>query len=157
MPHSPGHARVGSALIRMLHRIEEAQARAATQSSIHTTDFRCLSYLRMQDGPISPRQIVDYLGLTSGACTALLDRLEQAGYIRRLPNPNDRRSVLILLDEVAAAEQIALLDDVHRRYREAVVDFSDADLETIAAYLDKVAALVAQDDAEAVVPRAAAG
>lgn len=143
---NPRHLRVGSALLRMQRRMEEAHGRAAGRASIHTTDFRCIAYLKRHDGPVSPKQINAFLGLTSGAGTALLDRLEKAGYVRRLPNPLDGRSVLIVLDEAAAADQLALLETVHDRYREAVRSFSDADLDVIAAYLDRVADMLAPED-----------
>lgn len=143
---NPSHVRVGSSLLRMQLRVEEAHGRAAGQAGVHTTDFRCIAWLKAQDGPISPRQITEFLGITSGTCTALLDRLEKAGYIRRSPNPQDRRSVLVTLDEAAAASQLALLEKLHDRYRGAVIHFSDKDLEVIASYLDRIADLLAPED-----------
>ena len=43
----------------------------------------------------TPGQLAAETGLTTGAITGIVDRLEKAGYARRLPNPDDRRSVLI--------------------------------------------------------------
>ncbi|MCD9029152.1 MarR family transcriptional regulator [Luteimonas sp. BDR2-5] len=139
------HVRVGTSLVRMLHRVEEAHGRAAGQANVHTTDFRCIAYLKAQDRPISPKQIAEYLGITSGACTALLDRMASAGFIRRLPNSQDRRSVLVVLDEKAAASQLAVLEKLHECYREAVLPFSDRDLEAIASYLDRITDLVTME------------
>ena len=100
--------RVGTALIHMIRRAEEAQERAARWQGMHPTDFRCLGYLHLKGEPVSPGDIISHLGLTSGAGTALLDRLESAGYITRSRHPEDRRSVLIVLDTEAAAEPLAL-------------------------------------------------
>ncbi len=59
--------------------------------------FRVLGRLRYQGPPyqLSAGQLADYMGLSSGAMTNRLDRLEQAGLVRRLPDPDDRRGVLV--------------------------------------------------------------
>ena len=64
-------------------------------------EWRLLCSLRYQGEPhrLTPGQLSQQLGLSSGAMTNRLDRLESAGHIRRLPDPNDRRSVLIELTE----------------------------------------------------------
>ena len=46
-------------------------------------------------GVATPGQLATATGLTTGAITGIVDRLEKAGYAKRAPNPNDRRSVLI--------------------------------------------------------------
>lgn len=59
--------------------------------------FHLLGRLRSYGPPYqrSPGQLADDMRLSSGAMTNRLDRLEQAGFIRRLPDPNDRRAQLI--------------------------------------------------------------
>jgi DNA-binding MarR family transcriptional regulator len=59
--------------------------------------YRVLGRLRYQGPPyrLSAGQLADSMGLSSGAMTNRLDRLEQAGVIRRVPDPNDRRGVLV--------------------------------------------------------------
>ena|SRR5881394_1792564 len=46
-------------------------------------------------GETTPKQLAEATGLTTGAITGIVDRLERAGYARREPNPKDRRSVII--------------------------------------------------------------
>ena len=58
---------------------------------IHRNDLRALNLL--EEGPLSPRIIGDRIGLTSGSVTALLDRLEKAGFVERRPSKTDRRSI----------------------------------------------------------------
>jgi DNA-binding MarR family transcriptional regulator len=43
----------------------------------------------------TPKQLADMSGLSTGAITGIVDRLERAGYAKREPNPHDRRSVII--------------------------------------------------------------
>ena len=46
-------------------------------------------------GVATPGQLAAATGLTTGAITGIVDRLEKAGYAKRVPNPDDRRSILI--------------------------------------------------------------
>lgn len=136
--------RVGTALIHMIRRAEEAQERAARWQGMHPTDFRCLGYLYLKGEPVSPGDIISHLGLTSGAGTALLDRLESAGYITRSRHPEDRRSVLIVLDTEAAAEPLALHERIRAEYHVGTAEFSDTDLKAIAKFLNRIEALSAE-------------
>jgi DNA-binding MarR family transcriptional regulator len=46
-------------------------------------------------GGLTPGQLGDRLALTSGAVTALVDRLERLGWVKRIPHPTDRRSIIV--------------------------------------------------------------
>lgn len=59
-----------------------------------TTDERCISFL-MHNGPSTAGDIARHTGLTSGAVTSLIDRLERGGYARRELDRKDRRRVLV--------------------------------------------------------------
>jgi DNA-binding MarR family transcriptional regulator len=61
---------------------------------INRTDARCLDILE-QDGKMSAGDLAQASRLTTGAITAVIDRLERAGYVRRVPDPSDRRRVLV--------------------------------------------------------------
>jgi DNA-binding MarR family transcriptional regulator len=61
---------------------------------INRTDARCLDIVD-RHGRISAGQLSAESGLTTGAITGILDHLEQAGYVRRIPDPDDRRRVLV--------------------------------------------------------------
>jgi len=68
----------------------------AARLGINRSDLRCLDLLH-QSGTMAAGQLAAGTGLTSGATTRMLDRLEQVGYIRRLPDRGDRRRVLVEL------------------------------------------------------------
>lgn len=91
--------------------------RFASAAGLSLTDFQTLVFLSAHDG--SPaRAIGESLGLTTGATTALVDRLEKAGYVRREPHPSDRRSTLTMLTDTglaAATEAGALYAGVTAR------------------------------------------
>ncbi|GAA0949246.1 MarR family transcriptional regulator [Actinocorallia libanotica] len=73
----------------MLH--GHASARAC---GLGATDLYALNILEL-GGPMTPGELGTRTGLTTGPTTRLVDRLEQAGYVRRAPAPGDRRKVLI--------------------------------------------------------------
>jgi len=79
-------------------------------------------------GVATPRRLALATGLTTGAITGIVDRLEQAGFAAREPNPADRRSVLVrslrseeLIEEMGRifAPLTAAMDRLDSRYSEA--------------------------------------
>ncbi|RDI49235.1 MarR family winged helix-turn-helix transcriptional regulator [Nocardia mexicana] len=73
---------------------------------LSASDRKCMDTLRLL-GPVPAGTIAEHTGLTTGAVTGLVDRLEKAGYARRTRDPHDRRKVLVEL--VPNAEVDALL------------------------------------------------
>ncbi len=63
-------------------------------------DFAALDHLSFA-GELTPGQLAERLDLTSGAVTALIDRLECAGWVSRTPHPSDRRSHVLTLTTAA--------------------------------------------------------
>ena len=61
---------------------------------VNRTDARCLDIVHRQ-GKVTAGELGREAGLTTGAVTTVLDRMEAAGFLRRLPDPKDRRKVLV--------------------------------------------------------------
>jgi DNA-binding MarR family transcriptional regulator len=72
----------------------------AAYLGINRTDLRCLDLIDLR-GKQTPGEISQVTGLTTGAVTAMLDRLERAGYIQRARDSSDRRRVLVELTDLA--------------------------------------------------------
>ncbi|WKX74313.1 MarR family transcriptional regulator [Streptomyces sp. XD-27] len=68
-----------------------ASARAC---DLGATDLYALNILQLA-GAMTPGELGARTGLTTGPTTRLIDRLEQAGYVRRVPDPDDRRKVIV--------------------------------------------------------------
>jgi DNA-binding MarR family transcriptional regulator len=68
--------------------------RLAEQRGIARTDLRVLDFLS-RGGPASAGQLAEVAGLTSGATTTAIDRLEQAGLVQRRADPRDGRRVVV--------------------------------------------------------------
>jgi predicted transcriptional regulator len=66
----------------------------AAQLGVTAADQRVLGVLG-QMGIATPGQLAETTGLTTGAITGIVDRLERAGFVRREPNPKDRRSIFV--------------------------------------------------------------
>jgi len=69
-------------------------ALAAERLGVSESDLRCLNIVENAGG-ISAGELAAQAGLTAGAVTGVIDRLERAGYARRVPDPSDRRRVTV--------------------------------------------------------------
>src|SRR5579871_3290956 len=68
----------------------------AARLGIGATEWKCLAVLGIGHAETATAgQLASATGLTTGAITGIIDRLERLGYVRREPNPEDRRSVII--------------------------------------------------------------
>src|SRR4051812_23729302 len=70
---------------------------AAAQLGMTVTDLQVIDILE-RTGPATAGQLADLSGLTTGAITGILNRLEEAGLIRRERDPNDGRKVIVRLE-----------------------------------------------------------
>jgi DNA-binding MarR family transcriptional regulator len=71
--------------------IGEMDAAIGRRLGLTASDYIALKHLVVSEAPLGPVELGRMLGITSGAATGLVDRLESAGYARRGPHPHDRR------------------------------------------------------------------
>lgn len=103
---------------------------------LNITDMECLSLLNIK-GFSTPKELAHYTGMTPGAATTMLDRLEKAKFIRRMPNPTDRRGVLIKIDKEAMGRVGALFASAQQAQRELIASYSAQELEIIVNFLSR--------------------
>ena len=108
----------------------------ARRLGLNITDGECLSLLSIK-GISTPTELARYTGLTSGSATTMLDRLERAQFIRRKPNPEDRRGVLIEITKKWSETAGPLVRGVQQAHLELIASYSDEELETIADFLTR--------------------
>jgi DNA-binding MarR family transcriptional regulator len=106
----------------------------ADQLGLHITDLTCLGTLRDR-GPASPGELATELGLTTGAVTRVIDRLDRQGYVRRLPDPHDRRRIIVELIPDAQAPVFGLFASQAAHVTESVADLSESELRLLLAYV----------------------
>lgn len=100
---------------------------------VNVTDMECLALIFFK-GLATPSELARYTGLTSGATTAMLDRLEKARLIERRPNPEDRRGTLIALTDERTEEIGALFASGREAIDQLTASYSESELKIIADY-----------------------
>jgi DNA-binding MarR family transcriptional regulator len=85
----------------------------------------------------TPSEIARQTGLTSGATTAMLDRLERSGLIERKPNPDDRRGTLIVLLESGAEKVGPWFASARQAQNVLVSNYSEQELEVLADFFER--------------------
>ena len=113
-------------------------AQAAERAGLGLTDAQMLHMLQLY-GPSTPSRLAAGTGLTSGGVTVALDRLERAGYIRRQPNPADRRSLLVTLIPSSLARLAGLYEGVERATRRQLAKLPPRDLEAVIRFFEAIA------------------
>jgi DNA-binding MarR family transcriptional regulator len=108
----------------------------ADHIGLSATEFECLDFLQAC-GPVPVGRLAELTGLTSGAVTGLVDRLEKAGFVRRRPDPGDRRKVIVeVVPQDGALEKVRrLYEPVSAGFNDMVTRYSDDDIEVITKYL----------------------
>lgn len=105
-------------------------------AGVNVTDMECLRLLFLK-GSASPSELARHTGLTSGATTAMLDRLEKAGMIERKPNPNDRRGTLIAPAKSSAEKAASWFESARTAQDELISSYTAAELEIISDVFEK--------------------
>ncbi len=73
----------------------ELDAAIARRMGLAAGDYLALKHLAVSREPLGPVELGRMLGISSGAATGLVDRLERAGYARRGPHGRDRRRQIV--------------------------------------------------------------
>ncbi len=113
-------------------------AAVADHMGVNVTDVKCYSILR-QTGPITAGELGERVGLTTGAITGVIDRLEQAGLVQRTRDAQDRRRVVLQL--LSNAEHEQMLNQLYAPLGQAVMQlvssYSEAERKTIQDFMIK--------------------
>ena len=111
---------------------------------VNITDWECLGLL-LQKGVSTPTELSKHTGLTSGATTAMLDRLERSGIIERRRNPEDRRGTLIVIDKEKAAGIAAILASARKAQEQLFSGYTTQELEFLSDFISKLAQVLDQE------------
>ena len=106
----------------------------AERLGLNVTDHKCLDFLG-REGPVTAGRLAEVSGLTTGAVTGVIDRLENASFVRRREDPKDRRRVFI--EPVPGAERRIgpLFASLRKEMGKMTSRFTDAQLDVIADFL----------------------
>lgn len=138
----------------LLRQLDEALRKVGAQSvlmtdmvarlvGLNSTDLKCLDLLHLA-GPTTAGRLAEHIGLTTGAMTAVIDRLERAGFVRRTRDPRDRRRVHV----EALPSAVKRIEPLYRRLAAATGElhgsYHDRQLAIVVDYLRKAYELVAE-------------
>jgi DNA-binding MarR family transcriptional regulator len=132
---------------RMIEQLREFSAgtilfnqKVAERVGLHLTDMQCMNLLDLL-GTSTPSKLAEVTGLTTGGVTVMLDRLEKAGCIKREPNPDDRRSVLVRVSAKKMEKIHAHYAGVAKEFDAYMSEVSEAELETVSSFFKRINAI----------------
>lgn len=134
----------------LVHRLTvESQRLAHTfadRHQLHATDFEALIHVMDAEGrgtPLTPGDLAAALGLSSGATTAVVDRLERHKLVRRDRDDADRRKMHLRFAQRAVALSLEFFGGLREPSDALMARFSDAELDTVRRFLSQMSDLLA--------------
>lgn len=131
----------------LIHTLNQAVRAASTATAlIHSalaesfglniSDWKC-GELVNRHGRLTAGQLAEMTGLTTGTITVIIDRLENARFVRRVTDAKDRRKVWVEATDERSAEVRQQLDDAFRPILEWMASYSDEQLILILAFTQR--------------------
>ena len=106
----------------------------ADRLGLNPTDHKCLDLLHRRENATAG-DLAEWTGLTTGAITGVIDRLEKTGFVRREPHPDDRRKIIVRPICEKLSEVAALFKSLAEGMSEVCDRFTQAELRVILEYL----------------------
>lgn len=138
---------VGELLRRLTSDLQEVGRHFGSLHDLNPSDVRALVLVldaQRRGVPIGPTALATGLGITGASVTALVDRLEVVGHLRRERDPQDRRRVVLRAGEDASRLGGQYFGSLAQRIDAATSDFSDEDLAAVTRYLSAAIEAVEQ-------------
>ena len=106
---------------------------------LNATDTRCLDLIHSHpEGTVTAGRLSDFTGLTTGAITHILDRLEKGGLIERVRDKQDRRRIFIRVRGESVKPLLPKYEALGKAYRALIEHYSDTELRVIVNYMEKM-------------------
>jgi len=128
---------VFSRISRLSRHLDRARKQAFSEQEIESWEFDVLAALRRAGAPyeLSPGRLLKETLVTSGTMTNRVDRLTARGLVERLPDPHDRRGVLVRLTAQGKATVDAAFESLVDRERELLASLPAKDRKQLASLL----------------------
>lgn len=141
-PHLTGETPV---VREIAHAMADADAahrhlRAVFAGSVGLSALEFNALMRVGEGTdLTPKLLATHLDITTGAVTAMTDRMVQAGLVARTPNPGDRRSLLLTLTETGRRARLTMIGQYYDAIARALGAAPDLTVGDITALLERTA------------------
>jgi DNA-binding MarR family transcriptional regulator len=113
----------------------------ARRVGVNSSDLECLDLILMS-GPSSAGDIARHTGLTSGAVTGLIDRLERLGLVERTADPADRRKVLVRVREDRIGPIAELYAPLEKAMQSLLAGYSKEELKVLIDFSERSGGLL---------------
>src|SRR5215467_1661706 len=114
---------------------------------VNVTNMKCLDMMTQQ-GPAMPSQLAAHTGLSSGATTAMIDRLEKAGLVERRSHPKDRSGTILVLTEEAMRKLPSLFSSLGTAMETLVSSYPQKELAVLDDFFTKARVLWQEERAK---------
>jgi DNA-binding transcriptional ArsR family regulator len=115
---------------------------SAERIGINATDLNCLNIVALT-GHLTAGELAAQTGLTTASITAVLDRLEEGGFVRRVRDPRDRRRVMVELSAGPGLSKVgSTFGPVVNAWRAAAAGYSDDELRLLLAFQGKLEEII---------------
>ncbi|MBP0616554.1 MarR family transcriptional regulator [Jiella sp. KSK16Y-1] len=125
---------------QMIHEAVTIDKELAGKFGLALTDMVCITFLADTDAPVNAKMLAEHVNLSTGATTALIDRLEREGFVVRRPNPADRRSVIIVLVEDRVNPLLANFEKLRYRLKRAHDGLSQDEVLAVTRFMQNLLA-----------------
>src|SRR5271157_2808704 len=150
---SSGKSRKDQKRAELLRRLSDLGRKISTQTvflhqaiaqgiGLNATDTKCVDLIGSEpDGTVTAGRLSELTGLTTGAITHILDRLEKRGFVERVRDTGDRRRVFVRVRTGSLDPLLPKYEAIGKAYMALAGQYSDDDLSLICAYMDKASEL----------------
>jgi DNA-binding MarR family transcriptional regulator len=107
----------------------------AARLGVNSTDLECLDHIAR--GPVTAGALAQATGLTTGAITGVIDRLEREGLARRESDPDDRRKVLVRATPAVRRKVVPFYEPMERLVTSALAGYRDDQLALLLEFLER--------------------
>ncbi|GGK00969.1 putative HTH-type transcriptional regulator YcgE [Streptomyces camponoticapitis] len=140
-PATPAEAL--AAMDRLIATSLVAQHAIAQRLGLNVTDLTCVGHiLGAVDAPLTAGELAVRAGVTTGAITGVVNRLESAGFVERRPDPADRRRVRIVAQDTASRRIHEVYEPFYDRLADVFADYSPDEIAVLGDWLTRAGGLM---------------
>lgn len=147
-------AALGDAIRMMSHRTVLMHQSIAQSLGLNATDHKCLDFVVRSKALLAAGDLARLTGLTSGAITGVIDRLEAAGFVRRDADPEDRRRVVLMPDrELIERVMGPIFASLGRSMSALCATYGDEELRLLLGFVQQATATCVEETLKLSAPR----
>ena len=141
--HGPTAEDLRAATRRLDVALAQLHAALARRLQVSQPELMAISHVSAE-GVLGPSELAHRIDVTTGAVTALVDRLAERGHLERHPHPDDRRKLLLTVTPHARDEVLRHVMPLEQDIRALAGTFSEDERSAIARFLEGLTAIVAR-------------